>query len=85
VKKIKNERQRVYEEMRRIVRVFPSQANFLFFESPVGGLVEGMMKKGVILRDFSGIMGKNYVRVTIGRNDENNFFLKCLKELLEER
>lgn len=83
VKKIKMERERVYEEMRRLVKVYPSQANFLFFKSPIENLAERLLKMGVIVRDCSSFVGcDNHIRVTIGKPEENDMFLEALKKAL---
>ncbi len=80
VEKIRRERERVYEELKKIVKVYPSQANFLFFESRKG-LAESLLKKGVIIRDCKSFGLEGY-RVTIGKPEEDDFFLEKLKEVL---
>lgn len=84
VEKIKVERERLYRELKKCVEVTPSQANFLFFKSPVENLAEELLKRGVIVRDCSNFAGcKNHIRVTVGKPDENDMFLQALKEVLE--
>ena len=84
VEKIKVERERLYRELKKCVEVTPSQANFLFFKSPVENLAEELLKRGVIVRDCSNFAGcKNHIRVTVGKSDENDMFLQALKEVLE--
>ncbi|MBO8179330.1 MAG: histidinol-phosphate transaminase [Archaeoglobus sp.] len=84
VEKIKAERERLYRELKKCVEVTPSQANFLFFESPVKNFAEELLKRGVIVRDCSNFAGcKNHIRVTVGKPDENDMFLQALKEVLE--
>lgn len=80
VERIKSERQRVYEELQKIVKVYPSQANFIFFKAKKG-LAESLLKKGVIIRDCKSFGVEGY-RVTIGKPEENDFFLEKLKEVL---
>lgn len=83
VEKIKAERKRVYEELRKFVEVYPSQANFLFFKSPIENLAGKLLKMGVIVRDCSSFVGcDNHLRVTIGKPEENDMFLEALKEAL---
>ncbi len=87
VEKIKRERSRLYNELKRRVKVYPSEANFLFFESPVKAseLVEELMKRGVIVRDCSKFIGCSpfRVRVSVGKKEENDEFIRALDEVLK--
>ncbi|MFN3383731.1 MAG: histidinol-phosphate transaminase [Archaeoglobaceae archaeon] len=80
VEKIKKERERVYEELRKIVKAYPSQANFIFFKAKKG-LAESLLRRGVIIRDCKSFGLEGY-RVTIGKPEENDFFLEKLREVL---
>lgn len=62
-----------------------SQANFLLLRSQVD-LYEKMLKKGILIRDCKNFRGleKGYYRVAIKGREENEIFLKTLKEILEE-
>jgi len=86
VERIREERERLYSELGRRVKVYPSEANFLFFESNVRAseLVEELMKRGVIVRDCSRFVGCSpfAVRVSVGRREENDLFLSALDEVL---
>ncbi len=82
VEKIKRERERLYSELSKILEVNPSKANFLFFRSPSDDFVEEMMKFGVILREFKLPEGR-YVRVSVGKREENDFFLESLYRCLK--
>lgn len=83
VRKIKAERERVYRELSKIVEVYPSQANFLFFKSPTENLVEELMKRGIIVRDCRNFIGcDRHVRVSIGKPEENDMFLEAIREIL---
>ena len=87
VDRIRRERERLYSELKKRVRAYPSEANFLFFESSMESskLVEGLMRRGVIVRDCSKFVGCSpfSVRVSIGKRDENDEFLKALDDVLE--
>ncbi|MCL1915227.1 MAG: histidinol-phosphate transaminase [Desulfovibrionaceae bacterium] len=69
-------------------RVWPSRANFLMFAPPVkaklGGadLFEALLRRGVIVRGLKGYDLPEFFRVSVGRMDENLFFLDVLRELL---
>jgi len=86
VKRIVKERERLFRRMREFVRVYPSKANFLYFESPIPAskLAYELMKRGVIVRDCSGFVGcsEYAVRVSVGRDDENDEFLRALEDVL---
>lgn len=57
-----------------------SQANFIFFElgDEAGRIIEEMTASGVIIR----AMGRGWVRVTIGNDEENRRFLEALDAAL---
>ncbi len=80
VDKIKSERGRLFGELEKLVEAYPSQANFIFFRSKEG-LAEELLKKGAIIRDCRSFGISGY-RVTVGKPEENDFFLQKLKELL---
>ncbi len=62
----------------------PTQANFILFDSkkPCKSLFPEMLKRGVILRtgDIFGL--PTWFRVTIGTQQENERFIRTLKEVL---
>ena len=81
------ERERVAAELARLpgVRVLPSDANFLCFETPVEPrrLWRGLLDRGVLVRDVSGYPTlERHLRVTIGTPDEDDAFLTALTEEL---
>jgi histidinol-phosphate aminotransferase len=79
VEKIKKERERMFNELKKLVNPFPSQANFIFFKARKG-LAEDLLMRGVIIRDCQSFGVEGY-RVTVGKPDENDFFLEKLREL----
>jgi histidinol-phosphate aminotransferase len=80
------ERERVRGELERIeqLRVYPSGANFLLFESLKRSPAEvfaSLAGKGILIRDVSSYpMLSRGLRVTIGTPDENDEFLKAIRE-----
>ncbi len=64
------------------VRSWPSDANFLLVESGVNSY-EALLRRGVIVRpmDAAGLSG--CVRVTVGKPEENECFLKALQAVRE--
>ena len=84
---IRSERQRVYEGLRELpgIRPYPSQANFVLFESerPVAEIFQGLIERGVLIRDVSRYpMLEQGMRATIGLPEENDAFLNALREVL---
>jgi histidinol-phosphate aminotransferase len=81
------ERERVAAALDRLpgVRVLPSDANFLCFETPVDPrpLWRGLLERGVLVRDVSGYPTlERFLRVTIGTPAEDDAFLTALTEEL---
>lgn len=62
-----------------------SATNFILVDVQKNGseVVQKLMRKGVIVRDMSFWGLENYIRVTIGTQQENKKFLAALKEVLE--
>jgi histidinol-phosphate aminotransferase len=87
VKKIMDEKEKVFSELQKIPSIVPvpSFTNFILFKTkdvPGKELFEEMYKRGVLLRYFSTPRLKDTLRATIGKPGENQIFLKTLKEVL---
>ncbi len=88
-KEILGERERVFQEISGIeaLEVLPSEANFLLVGLPdtpsVDEIIKALGDNGVFVRDVSKMPGlrKNYLRITIGKREENNRMLSGLKKL----
>lgn len=84
VKAITAERDRLAAGMEEIrgVKAFPSEANFIMFrvKEPLK-VHRALLKKGVLIRDVSGMV-RGCLRVTVGTRKENDIFMKALKETL---
>lgn len=86
---VNKERDRVlFELKKRGFKCAPSQANFIFFETPYHSekVFQFLLKKGVIVRPghIFGPGYEKYIRLTIGTEKENNIFLKGLDSLSQE-
>jgi histidinol-phosphate aminotransferase len=66
------------------LRVIPSQTNFLLFFPPVdvSRLNNLLLREGVIIRPTAGFGIPEAMRVTVGQEEENNFFIRKLKKVL---
>jgi histidinol-phosphate aminotransferase len=89
VKKIISERERVYRELGKIPQIepIPSKANFILFKvkgNSADSLFELLYKNSILLRRFSNPHLKDALRVTIGKPEENDTFLKNLNWILKK-
>jgi len=85
ISEIVSERERLAGELQKIksIVVFPSEANFILFKvKNPSRLYNGLLKRGVLVRDMKGVVD-SCLRVTVGTKRENNIFLKALKEVIE--
>lgn len=83
VEEVKIERNYLYGELLELpLKVYKSDANFIFFKSNVDGLDKKLEKEGILIRSFSEDL-EGFYRVTVGNRWENEEFLKYLKEILE--
>ncbi len=86
---ITNERDRIlFELKKRGFKCTPTQANFIFFETPFHSenIFQTLLRKGIIVRPghIFGSGYEKYVRMTIGTKEENDIFLNALDSLNEE-
>jgi histidinol-phosphate aminotransferase len=82
VRTLKTERARVAAELAaRGARVTPSQANFLWLETPrpAGEVFEALKAEGVLVRSFHERGGRlaSQLRVTLGTPAENDELVRC--------
>lgn len=81
VARTKAERERVASALRAMgFAPAPSQANFLFFDcgSDSTGLADGLLRDGIIVKPWREAGFERFLRVTIGRPEENDRFLDAL-------
>ncbi len=83
------ERGRVYDALSSIngVKTWPSDTNFIFFrvsENRAEKIHAQLLKRRILIKNLHRVDSalKNCLRVTIGRPDENDHFLKELTEAL---
>ncbi len=86
INKVVSERERLYKEMLKMegIRVYPSEANFIFFKSLCmsgDDLHRRLLQRGVLVRNFS-YMVPDCLRVSIGSPEENDTFLEAMHEVL---
>lgn len=84
---IKRDRAKLYEQLSEIavVKVYPSEANFLLFRvANATAVFNGLKQRGVLIKNLDGghPMLKDCLRVTVGTPEENKRFMTALKESL---
>lgn len=86
VEGIIRERGRLYESLSRLskIKVFPSNANFLFFYCNDDCLMEKLLSYKIKIRRFEPKhpLLKNAYRVTVGKKEENDKFISAMEEIL---
>ncbi len=89
--KILSERKRLTEELNKYdgITVLPSDANFVFvkFEDKAKTLkvVWDLKERKILIRHFSKPGLYQYIRVSIGTEEENNIFLKAFDEIYHNK
>ncbi|WP_457639227.1 histidinol-phosphate transaminase [Persephonella sp.] len=86
VEKIILERKRIMDAVRQIkgVKVYPSDANFFLIKAPDGNKVHRMLiEEGVLVRNMSHLPNmENCLRISVGKPEENDIFIKALEKVL---
>ncbi len=87
-KKIERERENLLTELEaRNVEFVPPVANFFLMKAPgdyTGNqLFKSLLPEGVIVRSMAGYGLEEYVRVTVGKPEENELFLEALDKICE--
>ncbi len=76
-----SERRRLDAELRkRGFKTVPSATNFILFHAgaKAHAIYDGLMRRGVIVRHMKSWGLEEYIRVTVGRPQDNRVFLKAL-------
>lgn len=87
--KILRERERLFAELKNIsgLKPYPSEANFILVRllgMPARELMEELYRRGIIVRNVSGLPGLkgDHVRITVGTPEENTRLISALREIL---
>ena len=85
--KIASTRDRTADRLRRIgFQVTDSAANFLFATHPEASakvLLDGLREKGILVRWWDDPRIRDYLRITVGTDEEMDALCQALSELLE--
>ncbi len=81
------ERERVFQRLNEIptVRAYPSEANFIAFETKraPGLIFDALYAEGILVRDISRYpMLSQFLRISIGTPSENDAFLEALRRIV---
>lgn len=84
IQEIIRERERLSEMLDRInwIRYYHSDANFILFRTEYDSekVFDKLLSKGILVRAFSDKrLLKNCLRVTVGKPEENDFFISALE------
>ncbi len=87
--KVTRTRERVKEELRGLGFVFPdSRSNFIFAshpEFPAGELFGALREAGILVRHFDKPRIRDYLRISIGTDEEMNRLLSFLRRHMGEK
>ncbi|OHW62252.1 histidinol-phosphate aminotransferase 2 [Andreesenia angusta] len=85
IKIIKAERDWLNAEMLKLsnIKVYKTGANFIMFKvKDAKAVFDRLLEDGIMIRYFSGGVLENHLRVSVGTREENEAFLKVLKEVI---
>jgi len=89
VQKIVTEREKVFNRLNSIpwIMPIPSRANFILFWVKNYSSIDffhRLYKKGILVRRFNDPDLKNFLRVTIGKPEENKEFIKKIEQIIRK-
>ena len=84
VKLLKKQRQKLIKDLSKldcVIKIFPSEANFLLVKfNDAAGVYRHMLKNDIVVRDRSNQLHcENCLRITVGTEKENNALINQLK------
>ncbi len=91
LRKVKEERERLFNELSSIngLKPYPSQANFFLVRVVKEGFTsrrvyESLLRRGLLVRDRGHLpMLENCLRITVGTREVNRRLLEALREVME--
>ena len=79
---VEREREKLARELETLgARVFQSSTNFLLFRSEIPALAEELGDRGIFVMDASGQLGAGFVRLTVGKPEENDEFIRTYRTI----
>jgi len=83
-KNLENKKKLIENLIELKVNVIPSETNFLMFfpDTDIDRLNDNLLKEGVIIRPLKAFGVPDAMRVTVGTQEDNDFFIRILKKYL---
>lgn len=78
-------RETLYEGLRSLpgLKVYPSAANYVLFQSHrAKQIFQGLLERGILIRNVASDDLPQALRVTVGTRDENRLFLEAMARIL---
>ena len=84
VRSIVAERERLQTELSSIggIELYPSYTNFVVLRGK-GLTANALYKEGIVVKEFS-FKGEVFLRVTVGKPEENDIFVSAIRELMAD-
>ncbi|MFH1415090.1 MAG: histidinol-phosphate transaminase [Elusimicrobiota bacterium] len=85
VKTLTESRDKMYAELIDIagIKPFPSEANYILMKiDNMGRVMKALKENHIKVREFGSAVLKDYLRVTVGTEEENRSFIQTLKQAL---
>ncbi|AGL01878.1 histidinol-phosphate transaminase [Desulfoscipio gibsoniae] len=86
VAEITRQRDILYNTMQQMpgFDVLPSDANYLMFKTgySAADVFDGLLSRGVLVRNFGDPLLSQYLRVSVGQTEENVIFLRSLQQVI---
>ena len=86
IKSIIRERSRLFDEIKTIggLNPWPSEANFILcgvLDKDAHEIYLALRRKGILIRYFDTPLLRNYIRVSIGKPEQNDALVAALREI----
>lgn len=83
---IVEQRKDLYKKLQKInsIHPYPSHGNFILIKVGNGDRIfKRLLKHNILIRNYTQGVLKDYIRVTVGTSSDNDYFIKVLKEVVE--
>jgi len=82
INEIEKEKKRIITSVSKMgIMVFPSYTNFILMKTGIQNISQNLVKLGIYVHDVSEQLGSEYIRVTVGTEKENDYFLSYFEQL----
>lgn len=86
LKEIETEKKRIYKKLSELsIEIYSSKTNFLLINTRIPDIIKKLTEKGVYVYDASNYFSSGYLRVTIGTEKENNYFIHVLENIINNK